>query len=172
MCDDAASCDGVEKLEGVVFKDEKVALGMKAFRRIKMHPEAVAADPLLKGHGKAVPRMLLIDPVNVKISVLEKGRLKTSKLYKAMGKVASKVFKEKLDKVVKTHLNLLTEQDQLANAEKVLSGKVARLKDNAKKLKKVKKEQEEVRTKLADIRKKQAELWKLTPKKAKKKAST
>lgn len=158
-----------------MLKDEKVALGMKAFKTVKMHPDHAALDPVLEGKGKAVPRMLVVDPLKMKVTVLEKSKLKASALYSALKKVSGKVYKEKLDKVVKSHLKLLTEQDQLANAEKVLSEKVARLgaegKKAEKELAKIKKEHEEVTAELKAIAKKQKDLWTLTPKAKKSKAA-
>jgi hypothetical protein len=174
VCDEAAGCEGFDKLEEVVLKDEKVALGMKAFKTVKMHPDHAALDPVLEGKGKAVPRMLIVDPTKLKVTVLEKSKLKASALYGALKKVSGKVYKEKLDKIVKSHLKLLTEQDQLANAEKVLAEKVARLGaegDKAEKeLAEVKKEHAEVTASLQEIAKKQKDLWTLTPKKTKKAA--
>ena len=153
-----------------MLKDEKLALGMKAFRTVKMHPDMIAEEPLLKDKGKEVPRMLVVDPLKLKVTVLEKKKLKTSSLYSAMKKVAGKVYKEKLDKVVKAHLKLLTEQDQLANAEKVLADKISRLsgeegKKAEKDLAEAKTEREEVKTQLKELAQKQKDMWKLTPKK-------
>ena len=154
-----------------MLKDEKVALGMKAFKTVKMHPDHAAVDPVLEGKGKDVPRMLVVDPTKLKVTVLEKSKLKASALYSALKKVSGKVHKEKLDKVVKTHLKLLTEQDQLVNAEKVLADKVTRLGSEGKKAEKelaeVKEERTKVQEELKAIAKKQADLWKLTPKKKK-----
>ena len=166
VCDEAAGCEGFDKLEEVVLKDEKIGLGMKAFRRVKMHPDDVAADDFLKDHGKQVPRMLLIEPTKLKVTVLEKNKLKTSKLYSAMKSVSDKFFKQKLDKTVKAHLKLLTEQDQLANQQKTLQAKLARLGSDAKKrdIEKVESEVETVREALAEIREKTKALWDFTPK--------
>jgi outer membrane murein-binding lipoprotein Lpp len=167
VCDEAAGCEGFDKLEEVVLKDEKVALGMKAFRTVKMHPDHADVDPVTKGKGKDVPRMLIIDPTKMKVTVLDKSKLKASALYSAMKKVAGKSYKEKLDKVVKTHLKLLTKQDQLANAEKTLAAKEARLagedgKSAEKELEKLKEERAELRKEIQDMAKEQKEIWKLT----------
>ena len=171
VCDEAAGCEGFDKLEEVVLKDEKVALGMKAFKTVKMHPDHAALDPVLAGQGKDVPRMLIVDPTKMKVTVLEKGKLKASGLFSAMKKVSSKVYEENLDKLVKSHLKLLTEQDQLANAEKVIADKVARLSGEGEKaereLAELKKEQAQVREDLQAMAKKQKELWTLTPKEKK-----
>ena len=175
VCDESAGCEGFDKLEEVVLKDEKVALGMRGFKTVKMHPEHAELDPLLAGKGKAVPRMLLVDPIKMKVKVLEKNKLKASGLYGAMKQVSGKVYKEKLDKVVKSHIKLLGEQDQLVNEQKVLNQKADRLagetgKKAEKDLAEVKKEREEVTAKLAEIKKKVKELWTLTPKATKKAA--
>ncbi len=164
VCDDTEACEGLDKVNDIILKDEKVALGVRAFRTVKMTPSQVDADPFLEGNGKEVPRMLLLDPVKLKVTVVEKGKLKASGLFSAMKKVSNKFWKEKLDKVVKEHLSMLTEQDQLANAEKTLADKEARAADDEKKLEKVKKERAEVRAELEKLAKAQAELWKLTPK--------
>jgi hypothetical protein len=165
VCDEAAGCEGFDKLEEVILKDENVALGMKAFRTVKMHPDHADVDPVTKGKGKDLPRMLVIEPTKMKVTVIEGGKLKASGLFKAMQKAAGKVYKENLKKIVKTHKSLLTEQDQLANAIKALDAKIARLEDE-KKQAKAKEELEEVRKDLAAITKKQKDLWKLTPKKS------
>jgi hypothetical protein len=168
VCDESTGCEGFDKLEEVVLKDEKVALAMKAFRTVKMHPDHAAVDPVTKDQGKDVPRMLIIEPTTLKVTVLEKGKLKASGLYAGMKKVAAKVYKEKLDTLVKSHLKLLTEQDQLANAEKVLADKLARLgaEDNKdeKEIAELKAEREEVQKALKDMADRQRDLWKLTPK--------
>jgi hypothetical protein len=168
VCDEASGCEGFDKLEQVVLKDEKVALAMKAFRTVKMHPDHAAVDPVTKGEGTDVPRMLVIDPTNLKVTVLEKGKLKASGLYAGMKKVAARVYKEKLDTVVKSHLKLLTEQDQLANADKVLGDKLARLnaeeRKDEKEIAELKADRDEVQKAIKEMAQKQRDLWKLTPK--------
>ena len=169
VCDENADCDGVDKLEGIVFKDEKVALGMKAFRRIKIHPDDAAKDAVLAGHGKAVPRMLFVHPTTLKVSVLEKNNLKAGKIFKQMKKVSGKFWKQKLDKNVSAHLKLLGKQDQLANAADVLRKKIAKMKadgDKEAKIAKVEKEAKEIDEEWNENRKAQKEIWKLTPKRA------
>lgn len=165
VCDDTTTCADSEKFETIVLADEKCALGVRAFHCFKMTPSQVDEDPILEGAGKSVPRVLLLDPTKMKVKSLETKDLKASKLFKGMKSVAGKFWKEKLDKVVKSHLKMLTEQDQLSNAEKTLAEKKSRVAEDEKKLEKVKEEIKEVREKLAEIAKAQADLWKLTPKK-------
>ncbi len=170
VCDETEVCEGIDKLNDIILKDEKIALGMRAFRTVKMDPEQVEADAMLTGHGTEVPRMILVDPAKMKVSVVEKSKLKASGLFSAMKKVAGKFWKEKLETVVKDHLKMLTEQDKLSNADKTLADKETRAADDEKKLEKVKKERAEIRAELDDLSKAQRDLWKLTPKAAKKTA--
>jgi hypothetical protein len=166
---DLVDSDDQKKLETVTFKAEKVALGFKAFRTVRMDSTQAAADPLLADKGKESPRILLVNPQDGKVTVLEKSKLSASAVYTALEDVAGKFYVEKLDKTVKSHLDLLCEQDQLANKEKKLNGDSERAsdKDGAKAKKdqeEIKKELEAVRKEMSDVSKKQAELWKLTPK--------
>lgn len=166
VCDETEVCEGIDKVNDIILKDEKLALGMRAFRTVKMDPDQVEADSFLAGHGKDVPRMLLVDPVLKRVTIVEKSKLKASGLFSAMKKVSDKFWKQKLKSVVSDHLRLLTEQDKLANADKTLADKETRATDDEKKLAKVKKEREEIRAELQELSKAQAELWKLTPKHA------
>lgn len=169
VCDEAAGCEGFDKLEEVTLKDEKVALGMKAFRRVKMHPDDVAKDAVLQGEGKDVPRMIVVEPESLKLTVLEGSKLKASKLFSTMKTVAGKVFKEKLDKVVDEHLKILTEQDQIVNAQKVINDKLGRIRGESGKdrdIAELEEEGKELGDQMAELAKKQKELWTLTPKKA------
>ena len=175
VCDEAAGCEGFDKLEEVVLKDEKVALGMKGFKTVKMHPDPRRRRPAARRQGQDRPAHDDRRPDQDEGQRLEKGKLKASTLFSAMKKASGKVYKEKLDKVVKTHLKLLNEQDKLTNAKKVLDQKAGRLsgedgKKAEKELAEVKKESEEVAKELADLKKKVKELWTLTPKKGKKAA--
>ena len=169
VCDEAAGCEGFDKLEDVTLKDEKVALGMKAFRRVKMHPDDVEKDTVLQGEGREVPRMIVVEPESLKLTVLEGSKLKASKLFSTMKSVAGKVFKEKLDKLVDEHLKILTEQDQIVNAQKVINDKLGRLRgENGKDrdIAELEEEGKELNEQMADLAKKQKDLWTLTPKKA------
>ena len=164
VCDDTSTCADSEKFETIVLADEDVALGVRAFRCVKMTPSQVDSDPLLADEGKTTPRVLVIDPVKVKVKVLETDDLKASKLFKTMKSVANKFWKENLDKLVKDHKKMLTEQDQLYNADKTLAEKETRVQDDEKELKEVKDERAELAAQLKEIAQKQVDLWKLTPK--------
>lgn len=166
VCDDTTTCADSEKFEEIVLADEKVALGVRAFRCVKMTPDQVASDEILADHGKTVPRVLLVEPTKLKVKVVETKDLKASKLFKTMKSVAGKFWKQKLDKVVKDHLKLLTKQDQLANADKTLADRETRAAEDKKKLEKVQAERKEITEELSELAKQQAELWKLTPKSA------
>lgn len=171
VADASAPAESYDKLDEVVFKNEKVGLAMKAFRAVRMSPEQADEDLLLGGHGKTVPRLLVVDPVKERIQVLEDKKIKVSTLYKAMKSAAGRYWKEKLDSVVKDHIKLLNERDKLVNEEKVLREKEGRLAedDSPKALKDL----AEVREALGDLGRemeklnvKERDLWNLTPKDA------
>ena len=168
VCDESTGCEAFDKIEELVLKDEKVALGMKAFRTLKMHPDNVEADPLLKGRGKGVPRMIFLEPSKMKFQVLEPKKVKASALFKAMKRAAKGYWKESLDKVVKTHLKLLVEQDKLANELKNLETKMERLEGESgdRKAKELAEEIAEAKVRRTELRAKKTDLWKLTPKHA------
>lgn len=157
-----------EKLNDLVFKSEKVGLAVKAFRTVQIAPEDANEDGLIREKGKTVPRLLVIDPVKEKITVLEKGKLKAGTLFKELKRAAASSYKEKLDGIVKKHLKILTEQDQIENELKVLRGKIARLKEEGAKakpkLKKAEKELAGVQEEKKELKGREAALWKLTPK--------
>jgi outer membrane murein-binding lipoprotein Lpp len=168
VCDNTDS-DEQQKLETLVFKGEKVALAMKAFRTVRMDSTQVASDPLLADQGKESPRLLLVNPDDSKVTVLEKSKLSGSAVFNALENVSDKFYVQKLEKTVKAHLDLLTEQDQLANKEKKLNEDQARAAEEKdakakKELDEIKDELKAVRDELKELSKKQAELWKFTPK--------
>jgi uncharacterized membrane protein YccC len=159
---------GHDKVEEVVLKNEKIALALKAFRTVKMTSADADADPLLAGKGREVPRMLLVEPADGKVTVIEKGRLSTGGFFTGLQTVSGRYWAERLDRVVKEHLSMLTKQDQLANEEKVLTDKVQREEGDTPKARKLKEELDALRKAREEIAAKQVELWKLTPRGASK----
>ena len=171
MADPSASMADFEKLDEVVFKNEKIGLAMKAFEAVRISPENADTDVILGGHGKTVPRVLVVDPVKEKVRVIEDKKIKVSSLYKAMKSVSGAFYKEKLDKIVKSHLKILNERDKLHNEEKVLKEKEERLAGETgakaeKDLAEIREELAEVKTAIEELEKEQTALWALTPKKA------
>lgn len=170
VCPAGAVGDEYAKLDEIVFKNEKVGIGAKAFRTVKITPEDADRDPILKDQGKEVPRLLLVDPSKERVAVLEKGKLKPGSLFGEMKTIAGRFYKESLEKVVKSHLKFLTEQDQLANEQKTLREKITRLEQDAdakaskKDLEAVQEELKAVEKQLADLAQQQKDLWTLTPK--------
>ena len=170
VADPGVALADLDKLEDVVFKAEKVGLAMKAFRAVRISPENAEKDPVLSGHGKDVPRLLVIDPVKEKVKVLAGSKISASALFAEMKKVADGFYEEKLEKLVKDHLKLLTERDQVANEEKTLKDKEGRLTEEGAKAEKdlagLREELARVQKDLEDLAAKERDLWKLTPKAA------
>ena len=157
-----------DKIQSVVFANEKIGLAVKAFKCLRMSGEDAENDPILTGHGKDEPRLLIVNPAKETVKVFEKNKIKVSNLYKEMKKVAGHCYKEKLDKLVKTHFKLLGENDKFGNELKGLKEKETRLAEKGdkgkKKLEELREEMKECEVELERIAKEQRELWKLTSK--------
>lgn len=131
-----------EKIEKVTLDQDKIRVGCKYFRCIKMTAEAAAEDRLIAETGDEFPRMVLITPDYEVVKVLE-GKISASKLYAAMKKTARKSYEGNFDKSVKSVIKLLGEFDKIANERDVLKNKEERG-VNAAQAKKIAKEREEL----------------------------
>ena len=165
----ASADDNFDKIEEVVFKNEKIGLAMKAFRTVKISPDDIQDDALLAEEGKTIPRLILVDPVKEKVKVLEAKKIKVGALYTAMKSVSKNFWKENLDKTVKKHLKMLNERDKVHNEMKNLLDKEGRLagEDSAKakrELKELAKEKEELEKLIEELTENERKLWKLTHK--------
>src|SRR5262245_10549267 len=80
--------EAFDKIEKVVLADDKVAISSNFFRRVKMSPDDVEKDPALAGHGKEVPRFLVVSPDWKDVDVVEGGKLTVGGLAKAMSATA------------------------------------------------------------------------------------
>ena len=162
---DGASDGGFDKVEKVILDDNKVLVGMKAFKCVKMSPSDVNDDPLLASEGKELPRFLFVSRDYSKVKVVEGSRMKTKNVYNMMKKFASKEYKTNFDKQIKATLKLLIEFDKINGAMKTLKAKEARLgsditKGEAKKIAAEKEELEE-RQKAADDKRKTLQTFEL-----------
>jgi hypothetical protein len=156
---------GYDKLQEVVFKNEKVALGIKAFRAVKMSEEDAKNDPLLADAGKDLPRLVLVQP-DGKTTVLEKGRLTAGNLFTAMKRSAKTSYGVNLETLVKKHLEVLGELDKVTSEDEILAKKQERLQEDdgasaRKDLDEVKREREALAEKLATLRTQQTEIWEI-----------
>ena len=113
------------KAEKVVLRDDKVNIGMWAFKCVTMTDEEAKADPLL-AKGKSTPRFYVIDRDYRKVKVIEGKSLSAKKLFTAMEKSAGRAYKQKLGKMVKSMQKILNEYDKINNERKVLEQKRAR----------------------------------------------
>jgi len=125
---DTEAADGTfDKIEKVVLNDNKVLVGMWAFRCVKMTPSDLQDDPLLADEGKEFPRFIFVSRDYSKIKVIEGSKIKSKTLFDAMSKFASKEYKVNLKKCYKETMKLLNEFDKINSAQKTLSEKRARL---------------------------------------------
>jgi hypothetical protein len=114
-----------DKFDKVVLTDDKIAIGLKAFKTIKMTPEEASNDPLL-AKGKDVPRFYFVSPDYKDVTLLEGSKLSVSGFYNAMKAEAKKHFKGDFDKNVREMRDVLNEWDKIAKERKILEEKKAR----------------------------------------------
>jgi len=132
------------KLEDISLKDERVGIGAKFFKCIKITEGNAAQDRLLKEHGKSVPRVIFMKRNYEVIGVAEKKKLSASKLNKLMAKLAKAEYKSGFSSMVSKYAKLLNELDRLDDVRARLAADSKRYNENprkyATKLKKLAKE--------------------------------
>jgi hypothetical protein len=114
-----------DKAEKVVLMDDKVCIGMWAFKCVKMTNEDAKADPLFE-KGEETPRFYVVHRDLSKVKLIEGGDMSAKKLFSAMESAANAAYKQKLEKSVKSMLKVLNEFDKIANERKVMQEKQAR----------------------------------------------
>lgn len=123
---DPAATDGFNKVEQVVLTDDKVAVGTRAFKCIKMTPEQAGQDRLLADAGKELPRVVFVTADYAKVEVVEGGKLSVGGLWGEMQSQYKKHYKGDLEKNVKTLIKVLGEFDKIANERKLIEEEKAR----------------------------------------------
>lgn len=169
--DQAADAKLVDNVDKVIFDDDRIQLGAKAFHMVKMSAESAAADPLLKEKGgKDLPRLVFVTADLKSVKAIEGNALKVSEVWSTMKTVAGKAYKQDLDTIVKDALKILLEYDKIAKERTVLEDKEKRLADKATPADK--KDLEAKRTELETRQQKaeqaRAKLFELKPKASKK----
>lgn len=149
---DGGSEGSFDKIEKVVLDDNKVLVGMKAFKCVKMSPSDVNDDPLLSGRSKDDRYFLFVSRDMSKVAVIDDRKMKAKNVYNTMKKFASKEYKTKFDKNVKATLKLLLEFDKINNAKKVLTEKKQRLGSDISKS-----ESKKIEKELAELEERQKE---------------
>lgn len=131
ISDPAAQADkAVDNIEKVIFDDDRIQLGAKAFHMVKMTAESAAADPLLKEKGgKELPRLVFITADLKSVKAVEGTALKVSEVWGTMKLVSNKAYKQDLEAIVKESLKILIEYDKIAKERTVLEEKEKRLAD-------------------------------------------
>ena len=139
---DDATDSITRKLEDVGFADERVGIGSKFFRCIKVTTGNALQDRLLKEHGKATPRLLFVRRDYTVIATLEKKKLSSGSIVKSMARLAREEYKDSFSSMVSKYGKLLNERDRLDGVSTQLAEKARKLqeKPNASKEKKLAKQ--------------------------------
>ena len=132
---DDESNSNVRKLEDISFKDERVGIGSKFFRCIKISEGDAAQDRLLKKAGKATPRLVFLKRNYEVVAVLERRSLSASKINKAMAKLAKTEYKSSYRSMLSKYAKLLNELDRLDDKRTKLAADEARYASNPRKYK-------------------------------------
>jgi hypothetical protein len=164
----AAGGDEFDKVESVILKDERVALGSRAFTCVRISPEDAAEDPILSKAGKEVPRFVLVTADYKAASVLEKNKLSAGALWDGMKGAADKYYTKPLEGAVKGMRDVLIEVDKLYGERKTLTEKLDRLqeKGTAAQKKEVEDKIAALDEKQKKIEERQQEVWNLKAKAA------
>ena len=115
-----------DRIDKVVLDDNKVLVGMHAFKCVKMTPSDIQDDPLLADEGKDLPRFIFVSPDYKTIKVIEGSKIKAKTLFDQMSKFAKKAYGVNLKKVYKDTMKLCNEFDKVNTAMKTLKQKKAR----------------------------------------------
>jgi len=159
---DDASNNDVRKLEDVCFTDERVAIGAKFFRCVKISAADAAQDRLLKEHGDEAPRLLFVKRDYEVVRVLEDRRLSASKINKAMEKLCRAEYRNRYGSMQSKYAKLLNELDRLDDVRAKLAADAERYNSDPKryrsKLKRLAKDQEEHKEEMDAWKKAESEL--------------
>jgi hypothetical protein len=162
VTNDDITDNDVRKLEDVCFKDERVGIGAKFFRCVKVSAADAAEDRLLKEHGKDAPRLLFIKRDYEVVSVLDGKSLSASKINKSMEKLCRAEYKNSFGSMQSKYAKLLNELDRMDDVRAKLAADEERYAgDPAKyrsKLKKLEKNKEEYAREMEAWKKAEAEL--------------
>jgi hypothetical protein len=169
VSDPTITSDDFDKVESVILKDERVALGSRAFTCVRMSPDNASEDPIISKAGKETPRFVLVSADFKTATPIEKNKLSGAALWDGMKATAAKQYKKTLESAVKDMRDVLMDLDKLYGERKTLSDKLARLEEKGEKASPA--EKKEIAAKLAAIDERQAEvnerqktLWELETK--------
>ena len=109
------------KLEDISLKDERVGIGAKFFRCVKITESNALQDRLLKKHGKSAPRLLFVKRNYEVVKVLEGKAMSASKINKAMAKLAKAEYKNSFSSMQSKYAKLLNELDRLDDQRTTLA---------------------------------------------------
>ena len=101
------------KIRDVVLAQEKVGVGSKFFKCVKVSAADAERDPILSKAGKRTPRMIFLDRQFKVIAVLQGRQISQGKLRTAMTRVVGKSYKNKFRSMTREYIKLLNLLDRL-----------------------------------------------------------
>jgi len=170
---DDATDSVTRKLEDVAFADERIGIGSKFFRCVKITAGNALQDRLLKDNGDATPRLLFVKRDYTVVATLEKKKLKPGTIVKTMARLARTEYKDSFSSMVSKYGKLLNELDRLdgVRAQNAETARKLKEKPNASKAKKLEKDIAEYEKKMEDWKKAEEKLLAFKAKPIKKPAA-
>jgi len=140
-----STADEMRKLEDVVFKNEKVGVGAKFFRCVKVSEVDASEDRILKAAGRGTPRMVFLRRDYTVHSVLDASKMSAGNLLKVMKALSTQTYENDFDTMLKEYAKLLNELDRLDSVRKNVEAAKERLvgKTDPAKVKKLDRDQKE-----------------------------
>jgi hypothetical protein len=131
------------KLEGVVFKNEKVAIAAKFFETLKISRKHALDDRLLASHTDPTPQIVFLRRDYTEHAALHKKQISASKLLKAMKSLVREEYVNDFDTLIRAYAKLLDELDRLESRREALEQQRKRLEEqpNAARLRKLEREE-------------------------------
>lgn len=109
--------EATRQLESITLAAEKVRLALKAFRTLRIDAKAAQADPRLGPKSASAPRFVVVHPERERPTLFERSQLSVSSVFAGLERVSDTFYEEPLSTLVRTHLELLTDQDALVLRE-------------------------------------------------------
>lgn len=117
--------DANQKIAKQIFDNNKVIIGSRFFKCVRMTEADALEDPIISEAGKQTPRLVLLTP-DYEVGKVVQGKVSSSKVFNALKAVAKKSYKGNFDRNVKALLKLPNDFDCVNDAIKVLKQKEER----------------------------------------------
>lgn len=125
MASSIPQAGGFDKINELVWTEDKIVIASKAFTCVKMSPEQASKDPIISKAFKEVPAVVMMD-IDYDATTLEGEKIDISSVWNNMESLFKKAYKGNLEKMCKEMIKVLAEFDSINNDRKLLAAKKER----------------------------------------------